>query len=89
MNLVNAINQLRREGSVEYRPMGAQMGANGLLITMDGTLRIPDWSDIPDLRLKKIVKTFYEDNADAFADGYWLVMYDDSGDLVMEVCDEA
>jgi len=89
MNLINAIQELRHNGAVEYRPMGAQMGCNNILFATDEAIRIPSWNDMSELTFRKAVKSFYEDNADYFADGYWLVMRDDSGDLIMEVCDEA
>lgn len=89
MNLVSAINELYQTGRVEYRPMGGQLGCNDILVNMDMSVVLPNWTDMSDMQLKKAVKSFYEEHADYFADGFWLVMYEESGSLIMEVCDEA
>lgn len=89
MNLITAINQLYRDGAVQYRPMGGQIGCSGVLYPTEGTIILHNWTDMSEMQLKKAVKSFYEDNADYFADGYWLSMYEENGALVMEVCDEA
>lgn len=89
MNLVSAINELYATGRVEYRPMGGQLGTSNILFQLDNSVVLPNWTDMSEMQLKKAVKSFYEENADYFADGFWLVMYEENGSLIMEVCDEA